>query len=139
VAPDFRARVLGAPIPAVSGTPVELRLDAGSAASRATVQVRNGGTGILVWSATPSANWIVLDPPAGASLGPDVICNTGAGCVAASAITITVNPVLLPQSAASGTITVTGANGSSVGPSITVPVTVNADFDTGAAGVSRAY
>jgi hypothetical protein len=139
VTPDLHARLLGAPVPAVSGGPVELRMDAGPAGSRATVQVRNGGTGILVWSATPSASWIVIDPPAGASLGPDVQCNSGAGCAPTSEITITVNPVLLPQSAATGSITVTGANGSSPGSAITIPVTVNADFDTGAAGISRAY
>ena len=40
-------------------------------------------------SATPSASWIVIDPPAGTALGPDVTCNTGAGCAATSAITIT--------------------------------------------------
>lgn len=139
VTPDFRARLLGSPVPAVTGQAIELRLDAGPAASRATVQVRNSGTGILVWSATPSANWIVIDPPAGASLGSDVSCSAAIGCVASSSITVTVNPVLLPQSAASGSITITGANGSSPGPSVTVPVTVNADFDTGAPGVSRAY
>ncbi len=139
VTPDFRARVLGSPVPAVSGPPIELRLDTGPAASRATVQVRNGGTGILVWSATPSASWIVIDPPAGAAVGPDVACGAAGGCAAASAITVTVNPVLLPQSAASGSITITGANGSSAGPSVTVAVTVNAEFDTGAPGVSRAY
>lgn len=134
---DFRARALGSPVPAVDGPPVQLRLDAGPAAAKATVRIRNGGTGILVWSATPSANWIVVDPPAGVSLGPDVPCDGASGCSPLTTITISVNPVLLPNAASSGTVTIAGTN--AAGAPATVTVTVKADFDTGAPGTSRAY
>lgn len=137
VAPDYRARVLGSPTPAVDGPPVQLRLDTGPEAARATVRVRNGGTGILVWSAVPSASWIVVDPPAGVSLGADVPCNAGVGCTPTTAITISVNPVLLPQAASNGTVTITGTNAS--GAPAVVIVAVKADFDAAAPGTSRAY
>jgi hypothetical protein len=137
VAADFRIRALGAPVPAVTGPPVDLRPDVGPAGLRATVEVRNSGTGILVWSAAPSANWIVVDPPAGVALGSDMPCNTSAGCSATSAVTISMNPVLLPQSTASGTVTITGTN--AAGAPATILVNVDADFDAGASGTSRAY
>ncbi len=137
VTPDYRTRALGAPAPAIDGPPVQLRLDTGPEAARATVRVRNSGTGILVWSAVPSANWIVVDPPAGVSLGGDVPCNAGAGCTPTTAITISVNPVLLPQSASNGTVTITGTN--AAGAPAVVTVAVKADFDAAAPGTSRAY
>ena len=132
---DFRARLLGAPAPAVSSAPIEIRAGAAAASARATIEVRNAGTGVLVWSTTPSANWIVVDPPAGVSLGADVAC-TGA-CRATSSFTITVNPVLLPNSFASGSVVIAGSN--AAGAPVSVPVTVNADFELGAAETSRAY
>ena len=39
----------------------------------------------------------MVDPPAGVSLGADLPCNASAGCSQTTAITISVNPVLLPQ------------------------------------------
>jgi hypothetical protein len=137
VAPDYRARVLGAPAPAVNGPPVDIRPDAGPSGLRGTVEVTNSGTGILVWSASTSANWIIVDPPAGVALGSDVPCSTTAGCRATSSVTISANPVLLPQSAASGTVTIMGSN--AAGAPATVTVNVVADFDAGASGTSRAY
>ncbi len=134
---DFRARALGAPVPAETGPPVSLRLDGGAAASRATVTVTNSGTGILVWSAVPSANWIIVEPPAGVSLGADVACNASVGCARTSTITISVNPVLLPQAMAQGSVTIAGSN--AAGAPVVVPISVQADFDTGASGTSRAY
>jgi hypothetical protein len=137
IPPDFRARTLGTPIPSVDGPPVQLRLDSGPAAARATLRVRNAGSGILVWSAMPSANWIVVDPPAGVSLGGDVACSASAGCTPSTEITITVNPVLLPQASANGTLTIVGTN--AAGAAATVSVSVTADFDAAAGGTSRAY
>ena len=135
IAPDARARLLGAPVPAVSSPPIEIRAGVSAAAARASVEVRNAGSGILVWAATPSANWIVVDPPAGVSLGPDVACT--APCNPTSTLTVTVNPVLLPNSFASGRVVITGVN--AAGAPVSVPVTVNADFELGASGTSRAY
>jgi hypothetical protein len=45
--------------------------------------------------------------------------------------------VLLPQSAATGSVTIMGTN--AVGAPATITVNVVADFDAGAAGTSRAY
>ena len=132
---DYRTRLLGAPTPSVSSPPIEIRAGPAAATARATVEVRNAGTGILVWSATPSANWIVVDPPAGVSLGADVACT--APCRPTSSFTVTVNPVLLPNSFASGSVMITGSNAG--GAPVSVPVSVNADFEVGASGTSRAY
>ncbi|MFA7297751.1 MAG: hypothetical protein WC211_11315, partial [Dehalococcoidia bacterium] len=64
-------------------------------------------------------------------------CNAGAGCSPTTAITISVNPVLLPQAASNGTVTITGTNAS--GTPAVVTVAVKADFDAAAPGTSRAY
>lgn len=132
---DFPGRVLGSPVLAVADTSIELGLDGGAAAAKATVTVENRGTGILVWLATPSANWIVIDPPAGVALGSDVPCGTG--CSRSATFTVTLNPAALPQAMTSGRITISAANGSS--EPVTVTINAQADFELPAPGTSKAY
>ena len=131
----FASRARGSPTLSVPDASIELALDGGPQAAKATVTVANPGTGILVWMAVPSANWIVVDPPAGVALGSDVPCSSG--CVRTGTFTVTINPAALPQSVTSGTITVTAANASS--PPVTVTINASADFDLAAPGTSRAY
>lgn len=132
---DFPGRVLGSPVLSVADTSIELGLDGGAAAAKATVTVENRGTGILVWLATPSANWIVIDPPAGVALGSDVPCGTG--CSRSATFTVTLNPAALPQAMTSGRITISAANGSS--EPVTVTINAQADFELPAPGTSKAY
>ncbi len=132
---DFRSRVMGSPVLSVADTSIQLTLDGGPQGGRATVTVENSGSGILVWTATPSANWIVVDPPAGVALGPEVPCGTG--CSRAGTFSVTLNPASLPQSLTSGTITISAANATS--PPVTVTINASADFDLPAPGTSRAY
>ena len=68
VSEGFRAQVLAQPRLSVFSPPLEIRTEGTFEETRETVQVRNRGSGILSWSATPSDNWIVVDPPAG--VGP---------------------------------------------------------------------
>ncbi len=136
VSRNFRARVLAQPRLSVSSPPLEIRTKGTFEETRATVRIRNPGTGILSWSATPSDGWIVIDPPAGVALGSDVAC-TGRGCTPDAEITITVNPTLLPESMARGTLRITTPNGQ--GADVQISVHVEADFSVGAPGTSRAY
>jgi hypothetical protein len=135
VSSGFAAGVLGSPSLQISNTAIQLALDGGPQSARAAVTVENAGTGILVWMATPSAPWIVVEPPAGVALGSDVAC-TGT-CSRAGTLTVTINPAALPQAMTSGSITVTAANGGS--PPVEVSINASADFDLSAPGTSRAY
>ncbi|MGE0227128.1 MAG: hypothetical protein AB7I38_01390 [Dehalococcoidia bacterium] len=132
---DFPSRVLGSPVLSVSDTSIELGLDGGGGAAKATVTVENSGSGILVWTANPSANWIVIDPPAGVALGPEVVC--GPGCSRSATFTVTLNPAALPQAMTSGSITIGAANGTS--EPVVVTINAEADFELPAPGTSRAY
>ena len=114
---------------------IVLRTDGPPTAARATISVRNTGTGVLAWLAAPSNGWLVVDPPAGVALGSRVPC-TGE-CVRTAEITITVNPTLLPGAAASGTLRISSVNAS--GRPVDIRVDVEADFEVGAPGTSRAY
>ena len=131
--PTFRTRAFGAPSMRVTVTEAILQPEIPGGATQ-TVQVHNPGTGILSWSAEPSERWIVIDPPAGVALGNDLPC-ASSGCQRAGSFTISVNPVLLPQANATGTVRVTSPNG---GGTHVIRVVVDADFEIGAPGTSRA-
>ena len=132
----FRSAVLASPRLSVSAPPIEIRTEGTFEETRATVQIGNSGTGILSWAATPSDGWIVVDPPAGVALGSDIAC-TGRGCSREAEITITVNPTLLPGSTARGTLRISTPNGE--GRDVEIRIDVDADFEVGAPGTSRAY
>ncbi len=132
----FRSAVLASPRLSVNAPPIEIRTEGTFEETRATVHIRNSGTGILSWSATSSDGWIVVDPPAGVALGSDIAC-TGRGCSREAEITITVNPTLLPGSTARGTLLISTPNGE--GRDVEVRIDVDADFEVGAPGTSRAY
>ena len=136
VSGSFRTRALGQPRLSVSSPPLEIRTEGTFDETRATVSVRNTGTGILSWSAAPSEGWIIVDPPAGVALGSDVSCS-GRGCSREAEITITVNPTLLPAAVAQGTLVISTPNG--LGRDVRVTIHVEADFTVGAPGTSRAY
>lgn len=130
----FRERVLGAPRLAVDVRSVTVRLDRTPDEARGTVVVSNPGTGLLTWQAVADAAWIVLHPPAGVALGSDVDCS-GGDCDRAGELHITVNPTLLPQQHATGTIRLQAANATL--RDIVVRLEVEADFEIGAPGMSR--
>jgi len=134
VASDFRGRILGAPALSVNEDVVRVSLDGVAQGATARVRIANAGTGILSWSATPGENWIVADPPAGVALGPEVSCS--GVCTRDGELTITVNPTLLTGSSASGSLVIASPNSA---VTRTIRVEVNADFEVGAPGTSRAY
>ena len=135
ISSSYRAQALGSPVLRADSGRIVLRTDGPPTAARTTIEVRNTGTGVLTWVAQPSDSWLVVDPPAGVALGPRVPC-TGE-CERNAEITITVNPTLLPAATASGTLRISSPNGS--GRSIDIRVDVEADFEVGAPGTSRAY
>ena len=136
VSESFRSEVLAQPRLSVSSLPLEISTEGTFDETREIVRIRNTGTGILSWSAIPLHRWIVVDPPAGVALGSDVDCS-GRGCSRDAEITITVNPTLLPDSSARGTLRITTPNGA--GRDVELSVYVDADFNVGAPGTSRAY
>ena len=135
ISSSYRAQALGSPVLRADSGRIVLRTDGPPTAARTTIEVRNTGTGVLAWVAQPSDSWLVVDPPAGVALGPRVPC-TGE-CERNAEITITVNPTLLPAATASATLRISSPNGS--GRSIDIRVDVEADFEVGAPGTSRAY
>ena len=132
---NYRARTLGAPALSASSRTIILRTDGPPTAARATIEVRNSGSGILSWVALPSDGWLSVDPPAGVALGAQVPCTDA--CTRAAKLTITVNPTLLPAASATGTLRITSPNGT--GRPVSIRVEVEADFEVGAPGTSRAY
>ena len=94
----------------------------------------NGGTGVLTWIATTTDRFLVLSPPAGVAIGSDLRCVQSEACPD-DAMTVTVNPTLLPAARASGVIHLSSPNGG--GQSIDVTIDVSAEFSIGAPGTSR--
>jgi hypothetical protein len=135
VSPAYRLQALAAPALAVSAPPIVIRTDGPPSGARATIEVRNTGSGILSWVALPSDGWLVVDPPAGVALGGEVPCAPG-DCDRAAEITVTVNPTLLPSAAARGVLRITSPN--ATGPPIELRIDVEAEFQVGAPGTSRA-
>ncbi|MEE8422514.1 MAG: hypothetical protein V3S31_07030 [Dehalococcoidia bacterium] len=127
--------VVRAPSIAVNERSVLIQLNGLPQAQRAEVEILNPGRGILSWIATSSDNWIVIDPPAGVALGSDVACSAPK-CERPGAITITVNPTLLPKASTTGTIRIIAANAPLAAWELRVEV--DADFEVAAPGTSRA-
>ncbi len=130
----FRARAIGSPRLAVDVRSLTMSLDGSPEDANGALIVTNPGTGLLVWQATADASWIVLEPPAGVALGADVDCNTR-HCNPVGRLLVTVNPTLLPQASAAGTIRLHAANVEL--PDIIVKLEVGAAFEVGAPGTSR--
>jgi hypothetical protein len=135
IAANYRTRALGNPLLHVEAPRIVLRTDGPPTEARATIRVRNVGSGILSWAVQPPDGWLVVDPPAGVALGPGLPCNDP--CSPVAEVTISINPTLLPAAAATGTLVITSPNSSS--RAVTIPVEVQADFEVGAPGTSRAY
>ena len=131
VAPDLPSRLIGSPVFEAASRTVTINLKDRRTPQTVKVPIRNAGTGILTWQATPSDNFLIVDPPAGAAAGTGVPCVTNA---CSAELTITVNPTLLPAARAFGTVTLT----SPIGGTATVRVEVSAEFEIGAPGTSRA-
>jgi hypothetical protein len=131
---SFRSAVLGEPVLVAGTERVTIRLNDPNTSMRVQVPIRNSGTGVLSWLAEPSANFLILTPPAGVALGTGVPCTSGT--CPHGVLTIEVNPTLLPASSATGTVIVRSPKGG--GGQVTIRVDVIADFEVGAPGTSRA-
>ncbi len=125
--------LLGTPRLSADGGTITIHANGTPDQATATIRVANPGTGLLSWSATPSDNFLIVDPPAGSAAGAGIPCTAG-GCPDA-VINVSINPTLLPASRASGTITITSPNAPG---STTVRVQVFAEFEVAAPGTSRA-
>lgn len=130
----FQQTLLGSPSLQPASEVVTIRVNDPTSPPRATITIRNAGSGVLSWIAEPSANFLIVTPPGGVAVGTGVSCTT-ASCPN-GIVTIEVNPALLPSTAASGVVTVRSPNGGS--GTVTVRVNVVAEFEVGAPGTSQA-
>ncbi|MDP6605625.1 MAG: hypothetical protein QF664_05135 [Dehalococcoidia bacterium] len=120
---------------AVNERSVLIQLNGLPQAQRAEVEIENTGGGILSWIATSDDAWIVVDPPAGVALGPDVACEAPE-CDHPATITVTVNPTLLAKASTVGAVRIVATNAALAAWSLRVEV--DADFEVAAPGTSRA-
>jgi hypothetical protein len=133
LAGNVRSLLLGTPTLSVDGGTITIHTNGTPDQATATVRVANPGSGLLSWSAMPSDNFLIVDPPAGSAVGSGITC--GAARCPDGTIEVSINPTLLPASRASGTITITSPNAPG---SVAIRVQVFAEFEVAAPGTSRA-
>jgi hypothetical protein len=130
---NVASQVLGSPAFSADAGRITVNVNDPSGSPTTTVRIHNTGSGLAAWQAVASHNFIVVDPPAGVAAGSSITCT--AGSCPDGELTISINPTLLPDSIASGTVVISSPNGT--GGSVTVRVDVVADFAIGAPGTSR--
>ncbi len=85
-----RAKVIGAPALEVSTTAVDIMARPDTPSEPQKVTVTNSGSGVLVWTITPSVPWLQVSAPSGVALGSDL---GGVG----SSLTVQANMAGLPR------------------------------------------
>jgi len=114
-----RSAIVGAPALEVSILNVELTARPEGLSQSAEVTISNPGTGLLVWTATPSASWLQLSAKQGLALGKDLGGDT-------STLGIQANLAGMPKGKYVGTITVEVPYARDNIKTITVTVSVRA-------------
>ena len=114
-----RSEIVGSPVLEVSTLNVELTARPEGLSQSAEVTISNPGTGVLVWTATPSASWLQLSAKQGLALSKDLGGDT-------SALTIQANLAGLPKGKYVGTITLEAPYTAGNLKAITVTVNVRA-------------
>jgi len=114
-----RSAIVGSPVLEVSTLNVELTARPEGLSQSAEVTISNPGTGVLVWTATPSASWLQLSAKQGLALGKDLGGDT-------SALTIQANLAGLAKGRYVGTITLEVPYAGGNPKTITVTVNVRA-------------
>jgi len=85
-----RSRIIGAPVLEVDTTAIDIMARPDTPSEPEEVEVTNAGTGILVWTVTPSVPWLQVSVPSGVALGSSL---GGAG----SELTVQANMAGLPR------------------------------------------
>jgi hypothetical protein len=114
-----RSAIVGSPVLEVSTLNVELTTRPEGLSQSQAVTISNSGTGVLVWTATPSASWLQLSANQGLALGKELGGDT-------SALTIQANLAGLPKGKYVGTITLAAPYAGGTPKTITVTVNVRA-------------
>jgi hypothetical protein len=114
-----RSTIVGAPVLEVSTLNVELTARPEGLSQSAEVKISNPRTGLLVWTATPSASWLQLSAWQGLALGNDLGGDT-------STLTIQANLAGMPKGKYVGTIVVEAPYTRGNLETITVTVSVRA-------------
>jgi hypothetical protein len=114
-----RSAVVGAPELAIDNLNLELTARPEGLSQSAEITISNPRTGVLVWTATPSASWLELSAREGLALGEDLGDEP-------SVLTIQANLAGLPKGSYLGTITVEAPYAAGTPQTITVTVNVRA-------------
>jgi len=114
-----RSAIVGSPVLEVSTLNVELTARPEGLSQSHEVTISNSGTGVLVWTATPSASWLQLSAKQGLALSKDLGGDT-------SALTIQANLAGLPKGKYVGTIALAAPYAGGTPKTITVTVNVQA-------------
>ena len=85
-----RSKIIGAPVLAVGATAIDILARPDTPSEPQKVTVTNAGTGVLVWTVTPSVPWLQVSIPSGVALGS----NLG---TAGSSLTVQANMAGLPR------------------------------------------
>jgi Viral BACON domain len=126
--------ILGLPSLGVYSKSVSMVLTGDNTAAPVDVEIGNEGTGVLAWSATTSASWLSVMPPAGVAIGNDVYCSGGDECERDGTITLSVNPGALGSGAKRATVRIFAPQ---TNETQTITVTIAAVGKTGVAGIVK--
>jgi hypothetical protein len=85
-----RSKIIGAPMLGVDSTDIEIMARPDTPSEPEEVKVTNVGTGVLVWTVTPSVPWLQVSLPSGVALGSEL---GGAG----TELTVQANMAGLPR------------------------------------------
>ena len=123
-----RRSVLGAPVLEVSDLDLDLTVRPEGLSQPVEVTISNSGTGVLVWTAVPSASWLGLSRKQGLAFGDELEMEE-------SILTIQANLAGLPKSEYVGTITLEAPY--VTGNSETITVTVNVRAQSFVPGITK--
>lgn len=131
---SLRDQILGSPQMQLSKTELKLGVSPGSGSTVETLNVDNGGTGVLVWYATPSEPWLIIKPYAGGAEGSNLPCAPSVSCDRTGHLEVSVDPSKAPLGRATAAIRIQalGTNQSQV-----INVEVSQVIRVGVPGITR--
>ena len=131
---SLRNRILGSPQLQVSKQSVRVGYTPETGSITATVDVQNGGTGVLAWYASASVPWLKLLPYTGVAVGSNLPCARGSPCDRVGHMEISVDPVRAPAGLRNATVTLRALGTQEV---VVINVQVSQVIRLGAPGITR--
>ena len=132
--PSLRKKILGTPQLQVSKETVSVGFTPETGAMTGSVDVSNGGTGVLAWYATTSVPWLRITPYTGVAIGKDLPCARDAPCDRQGHFEVSVDPARAPAGLRNATVTVRALG---TNQSVTISVEMSQVIRLGAPGITR--